>query len=360
MAETTDTDATEAPASPPEVLPPVVETPAVASPPSAPGLPPPAEVPVEKKRTEVRSADQRILFHEELSWRQLDELDREHTLFLVTLAPLDQHGPHLPVGVDCFTAQAFSAAAARRLCTEHPEWTVVLSPILPIGSDTFDYLGSINMRRRVVRDLLADFLGSIASYEFQNILVISSHGGPGHLMAIDEACHSVNQRYGSRAFAPMRKILADVFTNAYRDSYRKILGKAEALDFSSDHHAGHWETSMLLYLRPELVDPGYTGLRPVIVEPEKICDSAARTYGDKLGYFGSPSQANRDLGKVSTALVGREIVDMFFLAQEDEGFLDEFAPPMWNAQMVYRTDFPLWALATLFVVLLAATWALFC
>jgi hypothetical protein len=158
----------------------------------------------------------------------------------------------------------------------------------------------------------------------------------------------------------MGRILSDIFTNGYRDSYRKILGKAEALDFSSDHHAGHWETSMLLYLRPELVDPGYTRLRPVIVEPEKISDSAARTYGDRLGYFGSPSQANRDLGKVSTALVGREIIDMFFLAQDDAAFLEEFQPPMWNARMVYRTDFTRWALMALFVVLVVATWALFC
>jgi creatinine amidohydrolase len=263
------------------------------------------------------------------------------------------------VGVDCFSAQAFAAAAARRLCTTHPDWNAIIFPILPIGSDTFDYLGSINIRRRVVRDLLTDFLGSLATYGFHHIQVINSHGGPGHLMAIDEACHAVNQRFGSRAFAPMSKIMEDIFSNEYRDTYRKILGKGEALDFSSDHHAGHWETSMLLYLRPELVDSGYTRLRPVIVEAESISDTAAGTYGDRLGYFGSPSQANRELGKVSTALIGREIVDMFFLCQEDEAFLKEFEPPMWNARMVYRTDFTRWVLGLLILVLALATWALF-
>lgn len=359
MAESIPDPTPEAPAaSPPDVS--SVEgssTPA----PEAPATPAsPEAAPPGPERSRTRPVDERILFHEELSWKQLDDLDREKTVFFVTVSPLDQHGPHLPVGVDCFNAQAFSAAAARRLCTEHPDWTAVLSPLLPIGSDTFDYLGSINMRRRVVRDLLTDFLGSLAAYDFGNILVINSHGGPGHRMAIDEACHAVNQRYGARAFAPMSRILEDIFTNSYRDTYRKVLGKAEALDFTSDHHAGHWETSMLLYLRPELVDPGYSRLRPVIVEPEKISESAARTYGDKLGYFGSPSQANRDLGKVTTALIGRELIDMFFLAQEDDAFLDEFRPPMWNAGMVYRTDFPLWALSVLFLVLVVATWALFC
>ena len=308
-----------------------------------------------------REVDDRILFQEELSWKQLDELDRDRTVFFVTVSPLHQHGPHLPIGVDCFTAQAFAAAAARRLCTEHPNWKAVLAPILPIGADTFEYLGSISIRRRAVRDLLEDFLDSIARYDFPNIVVVHAHGGPGHAMALSEACARVNDRRGARAFSPMTRILPDLFGGHYRDTFRKVMGDSAGadLDLTSDHHAGRWETSMLLYLRPELVDSGYTRLKPIEVDAQELNAEAAQNYGDRLGYFGAPAQADREIGRVSTALIGREIVDMFFRVETDPDFLADFAPPsVFSPSVVYRIDFSLWVLATLLVLLALLPWFL--
>lgn len=306
------------------------------------------------------SVDERILFHEELSWKQLDDLDRERTVFLVTCSPLDQHGPHLPVGVDCFVAQAFAAAAARRLCATHPDWTVVLSPLMPAGSQTFDYLGSVEVRRRVVRDLLTDFGSSLAAYDFRDIAVVSSHGAPGHVMAVDEACAAVNDRFGARMFAPTSRILQRLFSNGFRETLRNSMDRAGAeLDFSTDQHAGHLETSIMLYLRPELVDPGYSRLKPVQVDPGKIDESAAAREADRLGYFGAPAQADREVGRAVVALVGREVARAIEAAQTDPSSLDAYRPPLFNAGVVYRTDFMRWVLGALLVLLALGTWALF-
>ena len=37
---------------------------------------------------------------EELTWRQIDALNRQRTLFILPVGMLEQHGPHLPVGAD--------------------------------------------------------------------------------------------------------------------------------------------------------------------------------------------------------------------------------------------------------------------
>lgn len=39
---------------------------------------------------------------EELTWNQIDALDRSRTLFILPLGMIEQHGPHLPVGSDTF------------------------------------------------------------------------------------------------------------------------------------------------------------------------------------------------------------------------------------------------------------------
>lgn len=323
--------------------------------------PSPDKAPAEKapvnRMVPAKSEDQRILLQEELSWRELDELDRDHTVFFLTVAPLEEHGPHLPVGTDSINTQLFAGMAAKHLCTHHAEWTVVVAPPLPVGSDTFEYVGSVDIRRRVVRDLLVDYMGSLAHYGFRHFVILSTHCSPGHTMAIDEACHQITRRHGATAFAPMPRILRKLFTNSYRDAFRKALGKnGEALDFSTDHHAGHWETSMMLYYRPELIDPGYTRLKPVTVDPSKIDEQAALTQGDRLGYFGAPALASREVGRISTAIITRELVEMFFQAQKDPAFLEEFAPPLFD---IYRVDFTRAVLAILLTLLALATWALF-
>jgi len=41
---------------------------------------------------------------EEMSTVALDALDRARTIIVLTVSPLEEHGPHLPVGVDAFDA----------------------------------------------------------------------------------------------------------------------------------------------------------------------------------------------------------------------------------------------------------------
>ena len=42
----------------------------------------------------------------------LDALDRERAVVVLTVSPLEQHGPHLPLGVDAFTARHFAEEIA--------------------------------------------------------------------------------------------------------------------------------------------------------------------------------------------------------------------------------------------------------
>src|SRR4030095_4903673 len=96
---------------------------------------------------------------EEMSTPALDALDRARTVVVLTVSPLKEHGPHLPVGVDAIAARHFAENIAERLVASRPGWTVLLAPTLHLGSFTFEAVGTVSVRQRVVRDALVDYGG---------------------------------------------------------------------------------------------------------------------------------------------------------------------------------------------------------
>src|SRR5207247_2459305 len=75
--------------------------------------------------------------------------------------------PHLPVGVDAFTARHFAQSLADRLVAARPGWSAVLAPTLYLGSFTFESVGTVSVRQRVVRDTLVDYGGGLARTDRQ-------------------------------------------------------------------------------------------------------------------------------------------------------------------------------------------------
>jgi creatinine amidohydrolase len=241
---------------------------------------------------------------EEMSMPALDGLDRARTLVILTVSPLEEHGPHLPLGVDAFTARHFAELIAGRLVTERPGWAVVLAPTLYLGSFTFEGVGTVSVRQRVVRDTLVDYGQSLARAGFRHVLIANGHAGPTHLTALDEAAAIVSRRHRVR-MASLSGHLAWGFRNGrFLDDVERALGRAlteaERTAFAQDAHGGWWETSMMLMLRPELVDGGYRQLPPAIYGlPARLRRNYPLRDGGQ-GYVGHPALAGVDFAKATT------------------------------------------------------------
>ncbi len=70
----------------------------------------------EAPRTNVATATGGGIYRlAELSFTRLDTLDRQTTVVLFAVSPLEEHGPHLPVGTDLFQAEFFNGELARRI-----------------------------------------------------------------------------------------------------------------------------------------------------------------------------------------------------------------------------------------------------
>lgn len=243
----------------------------------------------------------------ELSFTQLEALDRNRAAVLFTVSPLEEHGPHLPVGTDLMTAGSVCRKLAERILLAKPGWTVLIGPDLPFGASAFDRAGTLRVRARTVRNATQDYGAALARHGFRYILLLNGHGGPRHIVALEEAAASVSRRYGVRMLSVSGPILWKFMRGGYSGRLESLLGRpftaAEREALQGDTHAGMWETSLLLLGRPELVNPAYTALPS---SKFSLLDAIHKNYplqrGKRMGYIGTPSAACAELGRAAEQL----------------------------------------------------------
>ena len=300
-----------------------------------------------------------MTFHrlEEMSTPALDALDRERTVVVLTVSPLETHGPHLPLGVDAFTARHFAESMAERLLAERPGWSVVLAPTLYLGSFTFDTVGTVKVRQRVVRDAVTDYGASLARARFRYILVSNGHGGPGHLVALEEAAAAVSRRHGVTMASFTGHLAWEFLRGRYLPKIESALGRAlsdeERQAFAEDAHGGWWETSVMLLLRPHLVDESYRTLPPArYTLSDKMMPNYPLRKGGP-GYVGHPALADPAFARATTEVLMAEAMAVV------NGLLDGRIKPRQRRSPFFaipfvRTDF--WpALGAVTLALVAAT-----
>ncbi len=248
-----------------------------------------------------------VLKLEELTWKQLDSLDRKKTIFFLVVSPIEEHGPHLPLGVDFFNAQRQAKTIAKGFKEIEPDWAVVLCPGLPLGTQCIDLVGTVNIRPEVLKDVVVDYLGSIAKYGFGYFVIISGHLAPGHSTILREACEIVAAKYGAKVWSPVAGLLRRMRKlETGEPSLEGLSANPKAvLRTETDFHAGMGETSLMLAQKPRLVDKCYKDLPPALLDgPPRLDTATVLKVSRGLGYVGVPSQASAAFGRrVSRPLI---------------------------------------------------------
>jgi len=229
-----------------------------------------------------------ILSLAEMTAPDVGALERSRTCVVLTVSPVEEHGPHLPLATDYLQADG----VARRLCERIPEWTFLFHPIVPIGADCFHYPGTVNVRPSAVRAVVLDVARSFSRHGFRRLLVASHHGGPRHNLALDAGARAANRWTRVRALSLAGKIIVDLYLGGALKEFCEKRG----LEFL-DYHAGAFETSEMLLFRPDLVRDVWKNLEPVLRPFEKLTRRSGLTEAKGLGYFGAPALASAQIGE---------------------------------------------------------------
>jgi creatinine amidohydrolase len=162
----------------------------------------------------------------ELRPHQIDAIVAETPVAYLPWGALEWHGPHLPFGLDGFTAEAVAERVAQRTGG-------VLLPVTWWPITALPHRFSLSVASEVVQALWDGILAELARAGFRVAVVLSGHYAQGHELVLMDAAEHAMARHGLLVLAVPPLALVD----------------EQMLD-----HAALWETALLLAIRPRLVD----------------------------------------------------------------------------------------------------------
>ncbi len=228
----------------------------------------------------------------EMTWQDVERLDRENTVIMIACGPMEQHGPQTPLGTDLYIAECVMHRCAEHLA-DHG-YPVVVAPTVPYVNALFSlpYPGSVSIRRKVVEEYLFDLLASFAADGFRYLVLTSQHVDPPWVRTAQGVCERINEEYGVRAIHGFERLVVDLLADPSH------LG-ATGLDSRGEAHAGVYETAPMLYVREHLVRKQLLGkLAPMRIGFAKMKYAESfRELGNGLGYTGDLSQATKEIGE---------------------------------------------------------------
>ncbi|MEW6663476.1 MAG: creatininase family protein [Bacillota bacterium] len=266
---------------------------------------------------------ERVIDYARANLTTLKELDREKTVCLMAVSPLEAHGPHLPLGTDVSVAEEVQRRLIARI-SERPGFRCLVLPPLYAGSDVVPYRGSVNVPAPAFKNLLLAYAGALAAQGFRYLLVTDNHGGPGHQIAMEKAARQAWRKWRFYLLNPFGRIYRKMVCHD-RDFLARIDLAPGTCGDDADSHAGTNETSLLLAIDSNLVDANYrqvpanrpkplpglprllsrlarlaaaAGLKPAAQELDHLAATLA-WVGDRqmLPYMGDPALASREAGE---------------------------------------------------------------
>lgn len=289
-----------------------------------------------------------------LTAAELEVLPRDQTVFFFPVGPLEDHGPHLPMGLDLEEAERLCSLAAQHLEQEMPGWRGIVMPKAPLGIDSYTTQVAITVRAHVLRDWLVDACRSLNRLGFLHFACFSGQLGPRQLTAIEDAAWIVCRGksplgvpfFLKRRSRPTLISVSSALVKA-KDSVRS--------PFWSDapEHGGRRDTSVALAILQEGVNLNYQILPTVERQPSFWRGLRERILRQRQSYWGDPSLASSEAG--SRYLIG--VIDDVFPKMRAvwEGHHPKFLFKSWYSLVpTNKSFFKAWVLVMMIAFLMLA------
>mgnify|MGYP000407549701 CR=1 FL=1 len=180
--------------------------------------------------------------YQDLTRLEMEQLDRKHTIVLIPLGALEQHGNQAPLGTDDIIANAMVSYLKEELEAVCEDFPMLVFPVIPVGLSTEhkNFCGSVTFRPDTYYHLLYDICESLARHGFKKIAFLICHGGNAPLVQI--LSRELRSDLGLYAFY----LSSGAFSHP---DVKATVSLGNIWDF----HGGEMETSMVLAERPETV-----------------------------------------------------------------------------------------------------------
>ena len=142
------------------------------------------------------------------TWEEVEQAAREHAAVLWPLGVIEEHGPHMPLGVDIYNAYAVFRRVAE-LLRERGLPAIVAPPLYwGINEATSSFAGSISVRPSTLKAIIEDTFISLRKDGFNATYIITGHGERRHNVVILEGVEEARGTTGMRGFVVLGQGMA--------------------------------------------------------------------------------------------------------------------------------------------------------
>lgn len=176
-------------------------------------------------------ASDKPLILQELSWTDIKNYLKTNDMVIIPLGSTEQHGPHLPLGTDFYEALGMAKMISAQT-------GVLVAPLTFIGYSSYHsgFPGTLSLQPETLEKVIFESVEWLLKYGFRRFLFFNYHGGNNVVQT--RVIHRINHQTPGIAVAI---------------GHGSPIQNEEENDEAMDWHAGVSETSLMLYLKPELV-----------------------------------------------------------------------------------------------------------
>jgi creatinine amidohydrolase len=236
------------------------------------------------------------VWFQDLSWPEIESYldENESPVAIVPIGSTEQHGPHLPLGVDGYQAIDIAEGIAE-------EAGVLVTPPIWYGDANhhLGFPGTVSLSTDTVVQVLGDVYESLAHHGFENVITVNGHR-VANLSAIETAMKRANEDHDDLRFAAIDPLRIGVQAHE----------ELREGDPEDGMHGGEFETSFMLFHHPELVDEaaferetheGYSEFQSndlIALDDTVLTPSSRHSPEDgDLGHVGDPRKASAEKGE---------------------------------------------------------------
>ncbi|PMP69191.1 MAG: creatininase [Thermodesulfobacterium geofontis] len=214
---------------------------------------------------------------EYLTSKEFEKLKKETKTVIIPIGSIEAHGPHLPLATDLYTIYEICKLVAQKI-------KVLVAPPLYYGlcRSTKPLAGTISIKGEILKTLLLNIISEFYRQGFRNFFILSGHAGGTHKAYLIDTAETFIEMHDDAKF-----FVADIY-----QLLKPVLEELKI--FENDSHAGEWETSLILYFKPELVKEGAFEDYPNFPKFRVVADK--KKYWSS-GIWGNPLKASKEKGK---------------------------------------------------------------
>jgi creatinine amidohydrolase len=205
---------------------------------------------------------------------------------IIPVGSTEAHGPHLPLGSDSLISEEVARRASFELAKHGFETVWFPSLHYTVTECARPFKGTTSISKEATAMVLLDACVSAKEMGFDRVVIVSAHLEPTHLAALRKVAADYEEKTGEALVFPdtTKKRWAERLTDEYR---------------SGSCHAGQYETSLLLAIRPELVNAEVAAELPALDVPlhkRLVGGKNFEDVGMTQAYCGNPAGATVDEG----------------------------------------------------------------